>query len=102
MDDLYNFLFTLLNHSNMKSVEHIQKIIHRSNEKRDTQQIVCMIANMNDETIINMLKFVDKLKCDEVTKEDIRIELFANELTSDTIYNIYNRYVGYLDILPIG
>lgn len=91
----HNFVF--------QKYKEIQDYEKNNNLNTDTvRTLLYQITNYNDELVINLLHFVNRLKLSEATKEDIRAQIFSIHVNEDSIYNLYNMYVDYLDVIPIG
>jgi hypothetical protein len=98
---LYNMGIQNIQFTSQKYKE-IQEIGESGFTDNIVKKLLFEITNYNNDMLVNLLYFVERLKIDANMKEDIRIQIFSMNLTEENLYNIYDNYVDYLDILPIG
>jgi predicted Ser/Thr protein kinase len=66
------------------------------------KNLIFEISNYNDNILVNLCFFVDRLQFNDIVKEDIKTAILETELNSDNVFEIYIAYVQYLPVMPVG
>ena len=72
------------------------------NNIENVKDFILEITNYDNNMLIHLNYFVERLLLDDIVKNDICNIIFSTELNRDTVFDIYTAYIQYIDILPIG
>ena len=72
------------------------------NNIENVKDFIFEITNYDNNALIHLNYFVERLLLDDIVKNDICNIIFSTELNRDTVFDIYTAYIQYIDILPIG
>jgi hypothetical protein len=104
---MFRYLYNLSIHNNDYVLEKDKIITDYQNKGlfnniEVVKDLIFEITNYDNNMLIHLNYFVDRLLLDDIAKEDLCNIIFTTELNRDTVFDIYTGYVQYLDILPVG